>query len=252
MSAEKDRKVSFRIARSLCERIVLWHKKNGVHLLKKMDSPTIGTYLETLDALSTSDLNELATLKRIASLQRSGRFEFAYGQPLPGLDKVLQAALHRLQIDIPTTLGSAARLIEDVIEREYKRPKEHIHEYQLPNNWDSGGAELLPGHVVLRIGANETPRGALRRHFRQLAQWEGHGLGGRNVVVDMNEDLAAEKPAGDDQVVAYAPSSFGLALATGPNTLPTLLLHGAVTITVTLGKGEQTDAHVPQTSDKAE
>lgn len=110
--------------------------------------------------------------------------------------------------------------------------EETIPEFTFPGRWQEMPLPLRPSTVKVPRKPGETIRQTLRAYFAPLAHTEELGIGGRELMIAMNEDLLEQGNATTEEsyVTIYNPANFNFQLATGENSLSTHVLQGDIRV----------------------
>jgi hypothetical protein len=221
-----------RKAKCIAEFILRWHQIFGKSKIQKMAPEFYKQYLARLDSLSKLDLTKPEHLRLVANEQTMGSFAYFYGEPIP---QILWNELVQNVVDLsmPENLGSVGLLILQLLQG-YEYESEAAATFQLPEGWHDKATLLRPGHVKLPMRPNKTPRETLRDYFANLSEMEDLGIGGRELMIAMNEDLREPRDIPEEYIIAYNPASFNFQLATGEGNLVTRVIQGEITISEVL------------------
>lgn len=161
-----------------------------------------------------------------------GIFEYFYTEPIP---QILWNELVQNVVDLrkPENLGAVGLLILQLL-KDYEREPEAVSTFLLPEGWHDKAIPLRPSHIKLPVGPNKTARETLRDYFVNLPEMEDLCIGGRELMVAMNEDLRERRDIPEDYIIAYNPASFNFQLATGEGNLVTQAVRGEIIISEVL------------------
>lgn len=220
-----------------------WHQEFGKQHTYQLP-PHIGQeYFAKVAYFQARQLSTREDIKEIADEQIEGVFEPFYNEKLPflPLTQSSQSIAHE-------SLGTIARLIRQLLREDAEASKGHTREtshiFSLPEGWRERMVQLYPFSVNLPQKQGETTRQTLRAYFAPLADMEDKGVGGKELMVSMNEDLLKQRDSvsGEGVITAYSPASFNFQLTTGEESLVTHILRENVTIVeVTLGDSSNTE-----------
>lgn len=234
---------SLQKAQCLAKVILAWHQQFGRTRVQEENPPLAVRYLNKLDHLSRLDLNRPEHLYEIAKEQIGGIFEHFYSMPIPPTLWEEIASQTFVHPEKPKNLGSAGRLILQLLHEEDRR--QEAVAYELPAGWKDSAVPLRPGRVKLPLQGKPVSE-ILREYFAPIAKLEEIGIGGRELMVAMNEDVKENAATDEDYVPAYSPASFGFHLATGEGRLVTQVIKGEISILAVLlgwegstGEGEE-------------
>jgi len=219
-------------AQYLAHLILRWHQEFGVERVHQLPAEIAQRYLTKVAYFQAHQLSERENIREIAEEQIRGVFEHFYSEKLPStlLDQSDQSIAHM-------SLGNIALLIRRLLTEDSEVSNEITQEtpyiFTLPEGWQEPSLPLHPSLAKLPQKPGETVRQTLRAYFAPLAtNVENVNVGGRELMVAMNEDLLAWKnsPLEEQVVTAYNPASFDFQLATGEESLVTHVLQGDITI----------------------
>ncbi len=223
---------SLRKAKCLAQFILRWHQLFGKSKIQEVAREFYSEYMEKLESLCELDLAKPENLRRVANAQSSGIFEYFYTEPIP---QTLWNELVQNIVDLnkPKNLGSVGYLILQLLE-DYEQEPEAVAPFLLPDRWVNQPILLRPGYARLPVSPDKTPRAALSDYFSNLSKFEDLGIGGRELMVAMNEDLYEGRRILEGYTIVYNPASFNFQLATGEGKLVTQAIHGEITISEVL------------------
>jgi len=221
-----------RNAKFLAQFILEWHQTFGKTRIREIAPKIYHRYLEKLDSLCELDLNKPENLCQVANEQIMGVFEYFYTEPIP---EILWNELVRNVVDLgkPENLGAVGLLILQLL-KDYEQESEPVATFALPEGWHDKAFPLQPSHIRLPMRPNKTARETLRDYFGSLSEMEDLCIGGRELMVAMNEDLLELRDISPQHIIAYNPASFNFQLATGEGNLVTQVIHGEITISEVL------------------
>ncbi len=221
-----------REAERLARVILEWHQAFGRRKIQEVAPEFYNDYLKRLDSLCKLDLTKPENLRRVANEQVMGIFERFYAEPIPQTlwDEFIQSIVN---LNKPRNLGSVGHLILQLLE-DYEQEPEAVAAFLLPDRWVDQPILLQPGYARLPVSPDKTPRAALRDYFSNLSRFEDLGIGGRELMVAMNEDLYEGRGILEGYITVYNPASFNFQLATGEGKLVTQAIHGEITISEVL------------------
>lgn len=219
-------------AKYLAQFILRWHQTFGKSKIQEKAPEFYHQYLEKLDSLCKLNLNELESLRQVANEQIMGVFECFYTEPI---SEMLWNELVQNVADLgkPKNLGAVGLLILQLL-KDYEQEPEAVATFALPEGWQDKAFPLQPGYTKLPVKPNKTVRETLRDYFGSLSGMEDLCIGGRELMVAMNEDLLEPSDISPQYIIAYNPASFNFQLATGEGNLVTLVIHGEIAISEVL------------------
>jgi len=219
--------------------VLKWHEHYGVHLITTEPRER---YLLTLNQLQRLDPNSHQTARKIASEQCSGVFECFYGIEIPewffhielgALDIYPELYSSTSPHQPSRMLGEIGRLIDELLSTPEDDTHQSVPLFNLPINWQREFIYLEPAKILLTKTLEGKKREVLRNFFADLANLEKLGLGGKELMVSMNEDI---KEQNEDSLFVYSPASFDFQFSIGEGTIVGLLVDQQITIDdVTLG-----------------
>jgi hypothetical protein len=220
-----------RKAKCLADFILRWHQIFGKSKIQEVHPELCKQYLARLDSLSKLDLTKPEHLRLVAKEQTMGSFECFYTEPIP---QILWNELVQNVVDLsmPENLGAVGLLILQLL-KDYEYEPEAAA-FKLPEGWHNEAIQLQPGHIRLPMRSNKTARETLEGYFASLSEMEKLGMGGRELMVAMNEDLREPRDIPEEYIIAYNPASFNFQLATGEGNLVTRVIQGEITISEVL------------------
>lgn len=209
-------------AKYLALLILRWHQKFGETRALELEPQIAHRYLMRLASIQILNLNEPEDMREIANEQIKGVFEHFYSERIPEIlwnEPILQ--------NIPENLGTAASLILHLLKNS-EHSEEPAPIFTLPEGWQDTPLLLYPAAVQIPRKSGETVSRTLQSYFASLPQMNDIGLGGCELMVAMNEDHGERENIATNHVTAYNPASFSFQLATGEDTLVTLVLQGKI------------------------
>jgi hypothetical protein len=223
-------------AQILAQFLLAWHRENGRREVTARLREQEGRqhYLDTLEDILGKDISQLETIREIATVQRNGPFEWAYtiAPPQPLWSHNVQS--HYPELSPLGNFGQVAKMILTLLDStaqpvQLPDPVDRSL-YTLPAGWENGQENLVPHYARLRIQEPSGRSGVLYEYFSELSKLEQLGVGGREFLVTMNEDIQHIMPTTDEFVLAFDPASLGFQLASGEGTLVNALLHGMLSV----------------------
>ncbi len=193
--------------------LINWHRHIG---LKRSSDIRVdrdrSRYLEAVQHFLDLDLSDPHNMKQIATAQYQGPLETFYNVPVD--DRTWREMCRRYQIQMPplTSLGEIGKQILNLL-KDFANQKGVDEGFRLPENWINESTSLSPNVNRISLRPDETPREALRAYFSALLKGDSDVLGGRELMVSMNEDV--QRPfneVGEQQISVYSPGSFGFQL----------------------------------------
>jgi len=225
--------------------LVRWHLDIWRELAStRLDPQSIDHYLERVDFFHALDLSDPRNMQQIASEQIWGMFEVFYAEPVPEQMWYRMCQEHDIELPRPNHLGDVGHQILELIkEAEFKERRSQV--FQLLEGWPDKPVLLNPERVEIPLRSGETPRQALRRYFVELGRLESQNIGGRELLVSMNEDLLREigYEGERDSIAVYNPASFEFQLVNAQEK-DNIVIHamkGQVCITKVVLGGEETE-----------
>jgi hypothetical protein len=215
-------------AQRLAHLILQWHQSYGRERLHQLPPAVAQQYLARLDYFQARQISQQEIVQELVEEQIKGVFEHFYSEKIPSslLDQSAQNIPHE-------SLGDLALFIRQLLKED---AEERIQETPLMFTLSEGRQTqptlLHPSFIQLPQKRGETARQTLRAYFQSLAEMEDAGVGGRELMVAMNEDLLEQgnRSRVERFVPAYHPASFDFQLATGENSLVSHILQGTITI----------------------
>lgn len=209
-------------AKYLALLILRWHQRFGMIRAFELGPQTSHLYLSKLTSLQALNLNEPESIREVANEQIRGVFEHFYSERIP---EALQDELDLR--NIPEDLGTVAGLILELLQI-LEHPRETTSLFTLPRGWEETPKILYPAAVQIPRKPRETSSQTLQRYFASLLPTNDFGMGGRDLMVAMNEDHGEQANTATNYITVYNPASFSFQLATGEDTLATLVLQGKI------------------------
>ncbi len=216
-------------ARELARLILVWHQQYGRERIREKPLDVQEEYTARLEAFVELDFTKRESISQLGHEQVRGVFEYFYSEQIPhGLWQNMISL--EMEMVKPKHLGDAGKLLLSMIENEDgdNDEGERTQPFRLPNDWISSAMPIKPSAFKVLLKNNETPRSFLGEHFRSLSQFEERGVGGRELMISMNEDLQENHEQGHLSV--YNPAAFNFQLATGEGNLVTQILKEEIVI----------------------
>src|SRR5260370_24193438 len=228
-------------AKYLALLILRWHQKFGEIRALELEPQIAHQYLMRLASIQILNLDEPEGMREIADEQIKGVFEHFYSERIPEVmwnELILQ--------NIPENLGTAASLILDLLKNS-EHSEETASIFTLPEGWQETPWLLYPAAVQIPRKSGETVSQTLQSYFASLLPMDDIGMGGRELMVAMNEDHGERENITTNHVTAYNPASFSFQLATGEDTMVTLVLQGKIRLgEVVLGASSSSEEELQQ------
>lgn len=164
-------------------------------------------------------------------------FEYFYTEPIPQVlwNELVQNVLDPSK---PKNLGAVGLLILQLL-KDYEHEADPVATFLLLEGWHDKAIPLQPSHAKLPLRPNKTPRETLRSYFATLSEFEDLSIGGRELMVAMNEDVQS-RDISENYIIAYNPGCFSFQLATGDGNMVTQAIHEEIKISdVLLGCGPE-------------
>ncbi len=214
-------------AQYLAHLILRWHQEFGKKRIHQLPPDIAQRYLAKITYFQAHQPSASKTIREIADEQIKGVFEHFYNEKLPSL--LLDQSSQNIANE---SLGNIAHLIRQWL-REEELSQKTSHIFSLPKGWQERIVWLYPSSINLLQKQGETKRQTLSTYFAPLADMKDVGVGGKELMVSMNEDLldGRDNVSNEDAIVtAYGPASFDFQLATGEDSLVTHVLRGDISI----------------------
>jgi hypothetical protein len=233
------RKVEF-----LTRFLIKWHLSIGKQLAAmRLEPQSLNIYLEKINILRELDLINVRNMHQIAIEQVSGAFELFYAESIPDQMWYQMCGEYNIEAEIPPNLGNIGHQILNLLKELQFEKEEDKVVFRLPEGWPDRTITLGPARDEVLLKPNETPRQALRRSFVEMEKLNSFNIGGRELLVSMNEDLPHEREL--DHIAVYNPASFGFQLISkedGKDNIVVEAVKGQIRIIdVVLGVEETSD-----------
>lgn len=194
-----------------------WHHTVGRNLAReKLEGFEAGYYAGALSDLAWLDPHDQRQIRRLAYEQLDGAFTPFSAQGVP--PRLWEPVARQFDISTPETLGDLARQILSLLEPGAPDPAAGPA-FALPDGWPHEAVTIEPRAESVKVGPDETPRAALEAYFGRLDQYLERGLGGRELMVCMNEDEVRWRGEGGErgaryerQITVLNPACFGFQL----------------------------------------
>jgi hypothetical protein len=191
--------------------LIKWHLSVGKRLAAiRMEPQSFDNYLKKINLLVELDLSNPQNMRQIAIEQVSGAFEVFYAEPVPDQMWYQMCEVYGTDAEIPRNLGNIGQQIINLLKELQSEKEEDKVVFRLPDGWLDKSITLDPTRVEVFLRPDETPRQALRRSFAEMEKIKSFNIGGRELLVSMNEDLHHEGER--DRIAVYNPASFGFQL----------------------------------------
>jgi hypothetical protein len=230
-------------ARVLASLLLAWHEEHGLRECSRLGEEMRHHYQRALGDLSARDLSQESAIRDIANAQTSGAFEWSY--PIePPLVMWRQTVGSRYpELPVPANLGQIGNSILELLsardtdrstvrtEGPHSLPAPvDAHAYALPREWKRGQVTLTPHYARLPLPDTSQLARVLRDYFAWFSNLDRFGIGGREFLVAMNQDVRRPPTSEPGYVMVFDPASLGFQLSTGDRTLVNAVLEGSVTV----------------------
>lgn len=221
-------------AQCLARFILGWHEQNVKKriLQKKPEVPQ--KYKRRVEYLVSLQLDNPENLQAIAEEQIRGVFEQYYSEPVDGALWLMYVQNIFPNLAPPTNLGNVALHLRQLV-NDLKIKVQLVSLGTLPEGWQSTAHPLEAISVKVEGASPLEAREMLRAVFEPFTKFEDAGIGGRELMLAMNEDLLEkrniwerERDFVEKSVTVYGPGAFDFQLATGDGNLSTEVIEGHI------------------------